>query len=378
MELQLINEKIKLIKDEAHRLGFEGFGITTPDIGSAKGNLREWLNNNFDAEMSYIKRGEEKRLDLQKVLPGVKSIICLSTNYFPKYKDMSFLEDQENGDISLYALNEDYHDVITPRLRELEEKVKREFVGCNTRGYVDTGPILEKPLAEKAGLGWIGKHTNLLTEGVGSWYFLSEILVDIELKISEPGKNHCGTCTSCIDICPTKAIIAPYVLDSRRCISYLTIELKGMIPLEFRKDIGTHIFGCDDCQIVCPWNSYAHLTEEEAFKDKGLTRLLLDLIQLDDHGFRERFRKSPVKRIKRRGLLRNVAVVLGNIGNVEAVPHLIGLLIDPEPLIRGHCVWALGQILKEKAIKVLEKSLNDEKHPWVLEEIQLIQSSYSG
>ncbi|MGV7220787.1 MAG: tRNA epoxyqueuosine(34) reductase QueG [Nitrospinales bacterium] len=376
MGLPLINEKIKLIQDEARRLGFEGFGITTSDMGMSEDHLRNWLNKNFDGEMAYIKRGEEKRLDLQKVLPDVKSVICLSTNYFPQGKDMSFLEDHENGDISLYALNKDYHDVITPRLRELEEVIKGEFDGCNTRGYVDTGPILEKPLAEKAGLGWIGKHTNLLTEGIGSWYFLSEILVDIELPISEPGENHCGTCTSCIDICPTKAIIAPYVLDSRRCISYLTIELKGMIPLEFRKDIGTHIYGCDDCQIVCPWNSYAHLTGEEDFKDKGLTRLLMDLIQLDDSGFRERFRKSPVKRIKRRGLIRNVAVVLGNIGNVEAVPHLTSLLNDPEPLIRGHCVWALGEILKEKAQKVLKNTLYDEKHPWVLEEIQYIQKSF--
>jgi epoxyqueuosine reductase len=245
MEFPLINEKIKLIQDKARRLGFEGFGISTAEMGIAKDHLRNWLNNNFDAEMAYIKRGEEKRLDLQKVLSGVRSVICLSTNYFPQQKDMSFLEDQENGDISLYALNEDYHDVITPRLRELEDFIKYEFPDCNTRGYVDTGPILEKPLAEQAGLGWIGKHTNLLTEGVGSWYFLSEILVDIELPISKPGENHCGTCTSCIDICPTKAIIAPYILDSRRCISYLTIELKGMIPLEFRRDIGTHIYGCD-------------------------------------------------------------------------------------------------------------------------------------
>jgi epoxyqueuosine reductase len=378
MELLLINEKIKLIKDHARRLGFEGFGITTAEMGVAKDHLRNWLNNNFDAEMAYIKRGEEKRLDLQKVLPGVKSVICLSTNYFPQQKDMSFLEDQENGDISLYALNEDYHDVITPRLRELEDLIKSEFAGCHTRGYVDTGPILEKPLAEQAGLGWIGKHTNLLTEGLGSWYFLSEILVDIELPISEPAENHCGTCTSCIDICPTKAIIAPYILDSRRCISYLTIELKGMIPLEFRKGIGIHIYGCDDCQIVCPWNSYAHLTEEEAFKDRGLSRLLMDLIQLDDAGFRERFRKSPVKRIKRRGLLRNVAVVLGNMGNVDAVPYLTNLLSDPEPLIRGHCVWALGEILKGDANIVIEKSLTDETHPWVLEEIQLIQNSLAG
>ena len=374
MEPALINRKIRLIEEESRRLGFDGFGIAAPDPGIAGDRLRQWLDNNFDGEMAYIKRGEEKRIDPQKVLSGAKSVICLRTNYFPQSKDMSFLEDTAQGDVSLYALNEDYHDVITPRLRELEEKIKTEFVGCHTRGYVDTGPVLEKPLAQKAGLGWIGKHTNLLTEGIGSWYFLSEILVDVALPPSTPAEDHCGTCTNCIDICPTDAIVAPYVLDSRKCISYLTIELKGMIPHEFRKAIGNRIYGCDDCQIVCPWNSYATLTDEQAFKGKELTQLLMDLIQLDTEGFRERFRKSPVKRIKRRGLLRNVAIALGNLGSVEAVPHLILLLNDPEPLIRAHCVWALGEILGEESKSVFAKNLTDETHPWVLEEIQLIQN----
>jgi len=377
IEPTLINKKVKLIEEESLSLGFNGFGVAVPDPGTAGDRLRHWLGNNYDGEMAYIKRGEEKRIDPQKVLPGAKSVICLRTNYLPQHKDMSFLENVEAGDISLYALNEDYHDVITPRLRKLEEKVKAEFPGCQTRGYVDTGPILEKPLAQKAGLGWIGKHTNLLTEGVGSWYFLSEILLDVALPPSKPAEDHCGTCVSCIDICPTGAIVAPYVLDSRKCISYLNIELKGMIPIEFRKAIGSRIYGCDDCQLVCPWNSYANLTDEQAFKSKDVTYLLMDLIQLDAEGFRERFRKSPVKRIKRRGLLRNVAIALGNLGSPEAVPHLTRLLKDPEPLIRAHCVWALGEILGEKSLPVFADTLADETDPWVLEEIQRIQAVHT-
>lgn len=378
MDTALKQEKIKLIEQEARSLGFDGFGVTGPEPGDAGGRLREWLDSCFDGEMAYIKRGEEKRLDPQKILPGVKSVICLRTNYFPRQKDMSFLRDTLKGDISIYALNEDYHDLITPRLRKLEDRIKKEFDNCQTRGYVDTGPVLEKPLAQKAGLGWVGKHTNLLTEGVGSWYFLSEILVDVELPRSEEAEDHCGTCRNCIDICPTDAIVAPYVLDSRKCISYLTIELKGVIPHEYRKAIGNRIYGCDDCQIVCPWNSFATMTEETAFKDKGSTCSLLDLLALDDEGFRQRFKKSPVKRIKRKGLIRNVAVALGNSGHKEAAPHLIRLLQDPEPLIRAHCVWALGELLQADSLPVFEQALARENDSQVLEEVERIKRAWGN
>ncbi len=324
--------------------------------------------------MGYMKRGEARRLDPELILPGVQTVICLSTSYFTTPRTLDFLADAATGDISNYAWNLDYHDIIQPRLRALEAELAAEFPGCRTKSYVDTGPVLEKPLAERAGLGWIGKHTNLLTEGVGSYYFLSEILVDVALPFSEPAENHCGTCTACIDICPTGAIIAPYVLDSRKCISYLTIELKGAIPLEYRKAIGNRIYGCDDCQIVCPWNSYASPTEEPAFREREGITALIELMAMDEEAFRARFRKSPVKRIKRRGLLRNVAVALGNSGLPEAVPVLTRALADPEPLIRAHAVWALGELLGPAAFGVCAQHLTGETDDRVLKEIERLKT----
>jgi len=367
-------EKLEKIRHRALELGFEGFGVAPPDVMKAGEWFQQWLAQNYDGEMHYMKRGEAKRLDLDLVLPGVKSVICLSTSYFTAPRTLEFLKEPENGDISNYARNMDYHDLIQPRLREMETCLAEVFPGCRSKSYVDTGPILEKPLAEKAGLGWIGKHTNLLTEGVGSYYFLSEILVDVALPPSEAAEDHCGTCTACIDICPTGAIVAPYVLDSRRCISYLTIELKGEIPHEYRKALGNRIYGCDDCQIVCPWNSYAVATEEPAFQEREGVKELIELMQLDDEGFRSRFRKSPVKRIKRRGLLRNVSIALGNSGQPGAVPVLTRALADPEPLIRSHAVWALGELLGDKAQERVASRLLRETDASVLNEMRRLKT----
>jgi epoxyqueuosine reductase len=363
------SEKLKIIEEKAYALGFDGFGIASPQIEEAGANFSQWLALGYAGEMAYMARGEEKRRDPNLVLEGIKSIICLKTNYFTVEKGMDFLDLSDIGDVSLYALNKDYHDIITPRLKELEKIIQEEFVACKTKIYVDTGPLLEKPLAQRAGLGWIGKHTNLLSQGIGSWYFLSEILVDVALPESEMAENHCGTCRSCIDICPTDAIVAPYVLDSKKCISYLTIELKGIIPIEFRKAIGNRIYGCDDCQIVCPWNSYAEKTDEPAFKEVDGTFLLTELILMDDEEFRKRFKGSPIKRIKRRGLLRNVAIALGNSKNQQAVPFLIKALEDKEPLIRAHTVWALGELLLSESIPLLDEKLAEEVEPMVLQEL---------
>lgn len=369
-----IQDKLETLQQESIALGFDGFGIAAPEVGQNAEYFQKWLSDQFDGEMAYLKRGEAKRVDPDLVLPGVQSIVCLRTNYFTHPRTLDFLQHTNEGDISNYALNLDYHDVIEPRLKKLETVLQDLFPGCQTKSYVDTGPVLEKPLAQQAGLGWIGKHSNLLTEGLGSYYFLSEILTDAELPRSQPAEDHCGTCTSCIDICPTQAIVAPYVLDSRKCISYLTIELKGVIPIEFRKAMGNRIYGCDDCQIVCPWNSYAVTTSEPAFQEREETRMLLDLMKLDDDGFRSRFRKSPVKRIKRRGLLRNVAIALGNSGDPAAVPVLTEALDDTEPLIRAHVVWALGQLLGKAAVPLLQGHLEGETEDIVLEEIETVKT----
>lgn len=360
-------------RKKALQLGFDAIGVTSLENFSSD-RFQEWLELGYEGEMGYMRRNSEKRIDMEKVLPGVRSVVCFRSNYFPRRKSLDYLKNKEEGDISIYALNEDYHDVILPRLKELESFIQQEFSGVKSKIYVDTGPVLEKPLAQKAGLGWIGKHTNLVTEGIGSWYFLSEILLDIELPVSEMAVDRCGTCRDCIDICPTQAIVAPYVLDSRKCISYLNIELKGVIPIEFRKAIGNRIYGCDDCQIVCPWNSFASITYEKAYLEKTDTNRLIDLMQLDDEGFRNRFRKSPIKRLKRKRFLRNVAVALGNSENPEAVPVLERALKDKEPLIRSHSVWALGEILDGEALLLVEKHLSMESDPWVLEEIERIKT----
>ena len=372
-----INEKTLRIENLAKELGFDGFGVTRVLPSKSIRNYKEWLNLNYQGEMSYMRRNAEKRSSLDMVLSGVQSVVCLRTNYLTEDKDMSSVNEKKRGDVSLYALNEDYHEVLIQRHRKLEEKIKEEFGGCQTKIYIDTGPILEKPLAQSAGLGWVGKHTNLITEHIGSYYFISEILVDVSLKVSKPSLDQCGTCRSCIDICPTKAIVAPYILDSRKCISYLTIELKGVIPLEFRKAIGNHIYGCDDCQIVCPWNSFAVKTDEESFRARDGSFQLIELMRLDDEAFRKRFKNSPVKRTKRRGLLRNVAVALGNSDDPFAVGPLIDALSDHESLIRAHVVWALGELIGEKALPVLNKNLKNEEEQIVKDEINLVQQNYS-
>ena len=370
--------KLKIIEEQAYALGFNGFGIAHPEVGRAGENFNKWLALGYAGNMDYLARGGEKRCDPDLVLEDVKSIICLRANYLTAEKGMDFLDFPEIGNVSLYALNKDYHDIITPRLKDLEKIIQKEFQDCKTKIYVDTGPILEKPLAEQAGLGWIGKHTNLLSKEIGSWYFLSEILVDVALPESKAAENHCGTCRSCIDICPTDAIVAPYVLDSKKCISYLNIELKGVIPTEFRKAIGNRIYGCDDCQIVCPWNTYAVRTEEPAFKSVDSNFLLTELILMDDEEFRKKFKGSPIKRIKRRGLLRNVAVALGNSQNPEAIPFLTKALEDKEPLVRAHIVWALGELMQSECIPLLDEKLAQEEEPIVLREIEAVRERFIG
>jgi epoxyqueuosine reductase len=292
-----------------------------------------------------IARGAEKRCDPQKVLPGVRSVVVLAINYWQGDEDRQSQTAATNGGrIARYAWGDDYHDVLENKLRTLDEFLTT--TGGRQKFYVDTGPVLERDFAAEAGIGWHGKSTMLLNRQLGTWFFLGEILTTLDLPPDPPQVAHCGACTRCIDACPTGAITAPHRLDARRCISYLTIELKGSIPLEFRPLIGDRIYGCDDCLDACPWNRFAQISRESAFAARpAVARMRLrDFLALDDEEFREMFRGSPIKRIKRRGFLRNVCVALGNVGTKEDFPALVAATRDNEPLIVEHAFWAIEQI----------------------------------
>ena len=299
--------------------------------------------------MAWLARNAAKRVDPQQVLPGARSVIVLAASYSSDEKNLSPCGEGTPGAIARYARHDDYHDVLAGPLKELTQFID-ELGGAGTRSlwYVDTGPILERDLAQRAGLGFIGKHTNLIGRTLGNWFFLAEILTTLELEPDAPEKNRCGTCARCITACPTEAIIAPFQLDARRCISYLTIELKGSIPIELRPAIGNRIYGCDDCLAACPWNKFA--SEGRLMKQHARTDLaapdLLQLLALDDASFKQHFAGTPMLRTKRRGILRNVCVALGNVGEAGALPALERAGRDPEPLIAEHARWAIEQIEK--------------------------------
>jgi epoxyqueuosine reductase len=297
--------------------------------------------------MDWMARGEEKRCDPQQVLPGARSVIVVSLNYWQGERTTP-ARPGATGKIARYAWGEDYHDVILPKLERLAEFLCAQ--GGRQKLYVDTGPILERDHAAEAGIGWHGKSTMLIDSKLGTWFFLAEILTTLELPPDEPQTPRCGSCTRCITACPTGAITAPHQLDARRCISYLTIELKGSIPLELRPLIGDRIYGCDDCLEACPWNRFASASRETAFEaGPAIGISLRDYLELDEAQFRTVFRRSPIKRIKRRGFLRNVCVALGNVGSREDLPALQEAALDPEPLIAEHATWAINRIVERSA-----------------------------
>ena len=327
----------------AHEIGFDSCRIAPCDPPLHVGEFRDWLRQGAAGEMEYMQRGEEKRCDPQKVLPGVRSVIVLALNYFQGGAAQRTAA-KGAGRIARYAWGDDYHDVIAAKLNKIDNFL-RQFSGTQ-KCYVDTGPVLERDYAAQAGIGWHGKSTMLLDEQLGTWFFLAEILTTLELPPDPPARDRCGTCERCITACPTGAITGPHRLDARRCISYLTIELKGPIPLEFRPLIGDRIFGCDDCLDACPWNRFAKVSNESAFAARGSTiaMRLRDYLKLNDLEFRTLFHNSPIKRIKRRGFLRNVCVALGNVGDPADLPALEQAAVDPEPLVAEHARWAIDQI----------------------------------
>jgi epoxyqueuosine reductase len=320
--------------------------VTSPDaIPRAAERLREFLAAGAHGDMAWMAVNAERRGDPRAMWHGVRSIVMLGVNYGPDEDPLAVLKDRTRGDISVYARGDDYHELIKPRLKQLGRWLI-ENGGGDIKVFVDTAAVMEKPLAAAAGLGWQGKHTNLVSRQLGSWLFLGAIFTTLDLPPDAPESDHCGHCRACLDVCPTAAFPAPYRLDARRCISYLTIEHKGAIPREFRPLIGNRIYGCDDCLAVCPWNKFAERGREMklAARDSLRAPRLADLARLDDAGFRALFAKSAVKRIGRARFVRNVLIAIGNSGDATLASEAERLIGDDSPLVRGAAIWALGRL----------------------------------
>ena len=358
------------IRRKAGELGFGLVGFAPADPLPGAQFYARWVALGFAGEMDYLARNMEKRSDPGKLVPGAKTVICLGMNYF---QETPAAASPMQGSVACYARGDDYHDLVKERLFELWDFiVEAAGEAVSGRVYVDTAPVLERELGQRAGLGWWGKNTCLINTRKGSYFFLAEIVLDLELEWDEPATDHCGTCTRCLEACPTQAFPEPYVLDASRCIAYLNIELKGPIPPGLRSAMGNWIFGCDICQDVCPWNRKAEAASEPAFRARSGLDLpsLTRLLAMDPQAFNSQFRRSPAKRPKRRGLLRNVAVALGNSGDRRAVPALVRALGDEEPLVRGHAAWALGRLGGEEARLALREALQEEEDTTVIEEIR--------
>ena len=354
------SELAQLAKGHAYALGFDLVGIAALGPAETSAVYDAWLEAGRAGAMHYLERGAEKRRDTRLPLPGTTHAIVVAMDYGGK---------EPSGPVARYARGDDYHDVMNERLRELHRRIERD-AGREVRGkpYVDTGPLLERDLARRAGLGWFGKNTNLINPERGSFFFLGALVVDLELAVDASFEaDRCGTCTRCIEACPTQAIVAPRELDARRCISYLTIELREEIPLAFREAIGELIYGCDICQEVCPYTrkfskplSELAFAPRPALAGKDARTLATELLSMSQPEFSTAFKGSPMKRAKLRGLKRNAAVVLGNLALSEDVPALASALSDDEPLVRAHAAWALGRVASSAALAVLRTRLSDE------------------
>lgn len=335
------------IKDWGAALGFQKVAVADVDLAEHETYLQRWLDAGFHGEMDYMARHGSKRSRPAELQPGTLRVITARMDYLaPDTQIIDVLNDPDKAFVSRYALGRDYHKLIRKRLTQLGEKIAAEIGPFGYRAFVDSAPVLEKALAEKSGLGWIGKHTLLLDRSAGSWFFLGEIYTDLPLPVDAPVSQHCGNCSACLDICPTQAIVAPYQLDARKCISYLTIELHGPIPVELRKPMGNRVFGCDDCQLVCPWNRFAKITQEADFLPRHLLEKssLLELFLWDEATYLRNTEGSAIRRIGYERWQRNLAVGLGNAPFAEAiVAALTERLATAGDLLREHLVWALAE-----------------------------------
>ena len=330
--------------------GFDAVGIATPEgIGDAGSRLQTFLDLGWQGDMEWLAAKAKLREHPSTLWPNVRSVIVVGANYGRASDPLALLDEPDFGAISIYAQGRDYHDVLKSRLKRVARWIVEQHA-ADVKVFVDTAPVMEKPLAAAAGLGWQGKHTNLVSRELGSWFFLGEIFTTLELTPDQAEIDHCGSCRACLDVCPTNAFPEPYRLDARRCISYLTIEHKGVIPTEFRKAMSNRIYGCDDCLAVCPWNKFAHTSGESAFFPRAeLTApRLTELARLDDAAFRRVFSGSPIKRTGRNRFVRNVMIALGNSRNGGALAAVEACLDDESGLVRGAAVWALGELVSEE------------------------------
>lgn len=355
--------------ETARTYGFDVVGVTRPDAVPLAGErLQQFLAEGAHGDMSWMETTAERRADPRALWPDVRSVIMLGLNYGPDHDPLEILEHRERGAISVYAKGEDYHEVIKPRLKDIARWLIAQ-AGGDVKVFVDTAAVMEKPLAAAAGLGWQGKHTNMVSRQFGSWLFLGAIFTTLELPPDEPERDSCGTCRACLDVCPTAAFPEPYRLDARRCISYLTIEHKGPIPRELRPLIGNRIYGCDDCLAVCPWNKFAQegRNAKLAARDVARAPKLDDLAALDDAAFRKMFAKTAVKRTGRDRFIRNVLIAIGNSGDPALAGSAERLLSDASPLVRGAAVWALKRLDPARAAKLAPAHAGD-SDPAVAEE----------
>ena len=347
---QKMADLARQIKQWGQALGFQQVGITDTDLSEAEAHLQSWLANDFHGDMDYMQRHGVKRSRPAALQPGTVSVISVRMDYLPEPAESlhKTLDDPYSAYISRYALGRDYHKMLRNRLQKLADRIQRHYGPFGYRAFVDSAPVLEKALAEKAGLGWIGKHSNLINRKAGSWFFLGEIYTDLPLPADATATSHCGSCSACMTVCPTQAIVSPYRVDARRCISYLTIELQGPIPEPFRPLIGNRIYGCDDCQLICPWNRFGKITGEQDFHPRHRlnTQQLLAVFAWSEEEFLARTEGSAIRRIGHERWLRNIAVALGNApASPPVIAALKAMLAHPSELVREHVRWALDRRL---------------------------------
>lgn len=347
---QKMADLARQIKQWGQALGFQQVGITDTDLSEAEAHLQSWLANDFHGDMDYMQRHGVKRSRPAALQPGTVSVISVRMDYLPEPAESlhKTLDNPYSAYISRYALGRDYHKMLRHRLQKLADRIQRHYGPFGYRAFVDSAPVLEKALAEKAGLGWIGKHSNLINRKAGSWFFLGEIYTDLPLPADATATSHCGSCSACMTVCPTQAIVSPYRVDARRCISYLTIELQGPIPEPFRPLIGNRIYGCDDCQLICPWNRFGKITGEQDFHPRHRlnTQQLLAVFAWSEAEFLARTEGSAIRRIGHERWLRNIAVALGNApASPPVIAALKAMLAHPSELVREHVRWALDRQL---------------------------------